>query len=162
MSNVDLYTLLGCDATSTTDQILAEFRSKVREIHPDKMEAAQKSEAEVLFHELNYAKEVLCNPSKRQHYDLFLRMGEPLNVSLKEWMENQDRLQQTLHWANQTNESMPMLQDTNKSTSAAGPSSCKSELEQTGSQDTSFQLHSTSPANNYPRRFEAGPVTTVQ
>ena len=32
----DYYELLGCDELSTTEQINAEFRHKVRKFHPDK------------------------------------------------------------------------------------------------------------------------------
>ncbi|KAI1716608.1 dnaJ domain-containing protein [Ditylenchus destructor] len=144
MSQENLYTLLGCDATSTSEQILAEYRARVREIHPDKMEATQKAEAERLFHELTYAKDILSDPSKRQHYDLFLRMGGPLNLTLKEWMENQDKLQQTLHWATHAAESTPMLEPSTSSN--VTPSTCKSELEEAGS--------FVAGERHYPRRFE--------
>uniref|UniRef100_A0A7E4V9G0 J domain-containing protein n=1 Tax=Panagrellus redivivus TaxID=6233 RepID=A0A7E4V9G0_PANRE len=100
MSN--LYALLGCAPSSTTEQIQAEFRSRVVNMHPDKFDSPEdKARAEESFRDLYTAKDILCDPSKRKHYDMYLTMGS--QMPLKEWMDNQNKLQQTLHWAAPTN-----------------------------------------------------------
>ena len=43
-SKEDYYSLLGCDQSSSPEQILAEYRVRAKELHPDKR--AQKEEGE--------------------------------------------------------------------------------------------------------------------
>uniref|UniRef100_A0AC34FNQ2 J domain-containing protein n=1 Tax=Panagrolaimus sp. ES5 TaxID=591445 RepID=A0AC34FNQ2_9BILA len=103
-----LYEILGCNSSATVEQILAEYRVRVIGAHPDKIiDENEKAEAQKRFHTLQYAKEILCDPSKRKHYDTYLAMGS--RMPLKEWMDNQDKLQQTLHWASPT-QAQPMLE----------------------------------------------------
>uniref|UniRef100_A0AC34PV26 J domain-containing protein n=1 Tax=Panagrolaimus sp. JU765 TaxID=591449 RepID=A0AC34PV26_9BILA len=102
-----LYDVLGCSRQATCEQILAEYRAKVTAVHPDKFPDEEKSEAQEKFRELQNAKEILCNPTKRRHYDAYLALGT--SMSLNEWMQNQEKLQQTLHWAS-SNTSPQMIE----------------------------------------------------
>ena len=36
--NEDLFDIIGCDETASTEQIKAEYRHRVRKLHPDKVE----------------------------------------------------------------------------------------------------------------------------
>src|SRR4051812_39665557 len=91
-----LYSLLGCDRSASVEQIMSEYRVRVIEVHPDKVQTDSSHQ----FHQLQYAKKVLTEPSTRRHYDLFLSMGgsEAVGMSLEEWMDNKEKLQQVIHW----------------------------------------------------------------
>ncbi|KAI6176366.1 J domain-containing protein [Aphelenchoides bicaudatus] len=89
----NLYEVLGCSPNSTTEQIQAEYKVRVLQVHPDK----QQDKGDEGFQLLQRAKEILTNPSKRKHYDTYLSIGSEL--PLNEWMTNQERFQQTFHWA---------------------------------------------------------------
>ncbi|CAD5220851.1 unnamed protein product [Bursaphelenchus xylophilus] len=93
MNKEDLYSILGCTSAATTEQILTEYKARVRQFHPDKKDGTDSE-----FCRLQRAKEILTDPSKRRHYDTYLAMGT--GMPLDEWMEHRERLQQTLHWAN--------------------------------------------------------------
>uniref|UniRef100_A0A914DLD8 J domain-containing protein n=1 Tax=Acrobeloides nanus TaxID=290746 RepID=A0A914DLD8_9BILA len=107
--NINLYELLGCNKTSTPDQINAEYKARVRDFHPDKVDDSEKETAERQFRLLTTAKDILCDQNKRKHYDMYLSMGS--QMSLKEWMDNQEKLQQTMHWV-QLKEPTPMIAGT--------------------------------------------------
>ncbi|KAE9556137.1 hypothetical protein FO519_000625 [Halicephalobus sp. NKZ332] len=111
----DLYELLGCSRQATTDQIIAEYRVRVVSVHPDKFPDQDRKGAQEKFNELQYAKEILCDPSKRRHYDAYLALGSAM--PLQEWMENQEKLQQTMHWA-ANNSSPQMIEPSSKSNPA--------------------------------------------
>lgn len=89
-----LYDILGCTPQSTPSQILAEYRVRVLDTHPDKKSFIKSKENDIEFCELTKAKDILTTPALKQHYDLYLQMGSNLNMSLDEWMNNRDKLQQ--------------------------------------------------------------------
>lgn len=97
-----------------SEQILAEYRAKVTAVHPDKCPDEEKSKAQEEFRELQKAKDILCNPTKRRHYDAYLALGT--SMPLNEWMENQEKFQQTLHWAS-SDVSTQMIEHPNQSDS---------------------------------------------
>lgn len=66
---------------------MAEYRVKVLIAHPDKQNGQNED-----FQQLQYAKEILTDPTKRKHYDAYLSIGSAL--PLNEWMSNQERLKQ--------------------------------------------------------------------
>ncbi|XP_050433266.1 J domain-containing protein [Adelges cooleyi] len=92
----DFYALLGCDLTSTVEQINAEFKVRALQYHPDK-NAGDKTSEEI-FQKLNEAKETLCDPEKRATYDKWKNSG--VAVSYKTWLNNKEHFQQSMHWAN--------------------------------------------------------------
>ncbi|XP_034631374.1 dnaJ homolog subfamily C member 12 isoform X2 [Trachemys scripta elegans] len=88
----DYYILLGCDELSTVEQILAEFKVKALECHPDKHPGNPKAVEN--FQKLQQAKEILTNEESRACYDYWRRskitipfqQWEALNNSIKTFM----------------------------------------------------------------------------
>ncbi|KAK0397974.1 hypothetical protein QR680_002369 [Steinernema hermaphroditum] len=120
----NLYGLLGCSKSSTPEQIMAEYRARVRDYHPDKV-SPQELEATKKFQKLLYAKEILTNPSKRYLYDMWLSMGE--GTSLEQWMANKERVAQTMHWANTSPTPMLKPSESQSTTAAHGPQWSRAE-----------------------------------
>uniref|UniRef100_A0A183BWJ9 J domain-containing protein n=1 Tax=Globodera pallida TaxID=36090 RepID=A0A183BWJ9_GLOPA len=98
----DLYEVIGCPKSASKEQILAEYRLKVLALHPDKVggggggseERLSEYEANKQFQQLQ---EVLVDPKKREHYDLWTLLGGR-QIALKDWMDSQDKIRQTIHW----------------------------------------------------------------
>uniref|UniRef100_A0A8C3YW01 DnaJ homolog subfamily C member 12 n=1 Tax=Catagonus wagneri TaxID=51154 RepID=A0A8C3YW01_9CETA len=67
----DYYELLGCDELSSVEQILAEFKIRALECHPDKH--PENSQAVETFQKLQKAKEILTNEASRARYDHWRR-----------------------------------------------------------------------------------------
>ncbi|KAL7075142.1 hypothetical protein ACQ4LE_005950 [Meloidogyne hapla] len=98
----NLYQIIGCSKNATFDQILVEYKQKALQLHPDKINSENISEDEIKenFQKLQFAKDILTNPQKRKHYDLWMDVGFS-EFSLQDWMNNQEKIQQTLHWGQQ-------------------------------------------------------------
>ncbi|KAG8435256.1 hypothetical protein GDO86_013272 [Hymenochirus boettgeri] len=64
----DYYSLLGCDELSTVEQILAEYKVRALECHPDKHPGNQKAVED--FQKLQQAKETLANEESRSQYSM--------------------------------------------------------------------------------------------
>ncbi|XP_046993947.1 dnaJ homolog subfamily B member 9-like [Schistocerca americana] len=62
------YDLLGVDKSATTADIKKAFRKLALHYHPDKNKDPAAGEK---FQEISHAYEVLSDPQKRQHYDVF-------------------------------------------------------------------------------------------
>ncbi|XP_025898452.1 dnaJ homolog subfamily C member 12 isoform X1 [Nothoprocta perdicaria] len=77
----DYYNLLGCDELSTVEQILAEFKIKALECHPDKHPGDPK--AVESFQKLQQAKEILANEESRAHYDYWRR--SKIAIPFQQW-----------------------------------------------------------------------------
>uniref|UniRef100_A0A2K5EAF0 DnaJ heat shock protein family (Hsp40) member C12 n=1 Tax=Aotus nancymaae TaxID=37293 RepID=A0A2K5EAF0_AOTNA len=119
----DYYTLLGCDELSSVEQILAEFKVRALECHPDKhpenSKAGVKSEClarlpasfahislqnEVslprtveTFQKLQKAKEILTNEESRAHYDHWRR--SQISMPFQQWEALNDSVKTSMHWA---------------------------------------------------------------
>ncbi|KFD46749.1 hypothetical protein M514_12376 [Trichuris suis] len=78
-SDKDYYAVLGCDETSSTEQIIAEYRVRALRLHPDKT-----GNTHAQFAALSQAKEVLSNPEKRKAYNAWRRC--PGFMSFEEWL----------------------------------------------------------------------------
>ncbi|EFP04778.1 hypothetical protein CRE_29872 [Caenorhabditis remanei] len=93
-----LYQLLGCDEKSTTDQIIAEYRARVRDFHPDKVSKNDDSTGSTeKFIEIQNAYSILTSESRRKAYDSWLH--SPFPVSFEEFTKSQDTYQMSTHWA---------------------------------------------------------------
>lgn len=69
MDRITYYHVLGVSSDASDDEILAAFRRRVKEWHPD---ICDHSDAEERMREINRAAEVLCDPERRKRYDLAL------------------------------------------------------------------------------------------
>ena len=104
----DYYKVLGCDRTSTKDQIIAEYKARVRNIHPDKMHHNNKPVDDVEngknepelhktgFAEFHEAYRVLSTDPNRVKYDRYLASG--LNIDYQTW-QTMNAHRRVLHWA---------------------------------------------------------------
>ncbi|KAI6214516.1 J domain-containing protein [Aphelenchoides besseyi] len=109
----NLYQILGCTTSSTTEQILAEYRARARQLHPDKQ----------------------SEPSNEfQH----------LHIPLVEWMNNQDKLKQTMHWGASTNPILALPQQ---------PVSIESPRQSSSTFENSWERHKSSTINAF-RNYE--------
>ncbi len=67
----DLYLVLGIDPDEKPDAIQERFRFLAQAYHPDKFSSQKQKElAEEEFKKINYAYQILSNPTKRADYDL--------------------------------------------------------------------------------------------
>uniref|UniRef100_A0A5F9DV41 DnaJ heat shock protein family (Hsp40) member C12 n=1 Tax=Oryctolagus cuniculus TaxID=9986 RepID=A0A5F9DV41_RABIT len=121
----DYYTLLGCDELSSVEQILAEFKVRALECHPDKHPENSKADAvksecvsRVLtsfahmsislhnesgnrtvetFQKLQKAKEILTNEESRARYDHWRR--SQMSIPFQQWEALTDSVKTSMHWA---------------------------------------------------------------
>ncbi|XP_059518564.1 dnaJ homolog subfamily C member 12 isoform X2 [Myotis daubentonii] len=91
----DYYTLLGCDELSSVEQILAEFKVRALECHPDKH--PENSQAVETFQKLQKAKEILTNEESRARYDHWRR--SQIAMSFQQWEALSDSVKTSMHWA---------------------------------------------------------------
>lgn len=94
-STEDYYTLLGCDELSSVEQILAEFKVRALECHPDKH--PENSKAVEMFQKLQKAKEILTNEESRARYDHWRR--SQISMPFQQWEALSDSVKTSMHWA---------------------------------------------------------------
>ncbi|XP_004470563.1 dnaJ homolog subfamily C member 12 [Dasypus novemcinctus] len=91
----DYYILLGCDELSSVEQILAEFKIRALECHPDKH--PENSKAVETFQKLQKAKEILTNEESRARYDHWRR--SQISIPFQQWEALSDSVKTSMHWA---------------------------------------------------------------
>ncbi|XP_010373727.1 dnaJ homolog subfamily C member 12 [Rhinopithecus roxellana] len=91
----DYYTLLGCDELSSVEQILAEFKVRALECHPDKH--PENPKAVETFQKLQKAKEILTNEESRARYDHWRR--SQMSMPFQQWEALNDSVKTSMHWA---------------------------------------------------------------
>ncbi|CAI4225417.1 unnamed protein product [Auanema sp. JU1783] len=96
------YDLLGCDESSSAEQITAEYRSKVRSLHPDK---ARNVEGHDDFTRFQAAYSVLNDTKRRKLYDSWLSC--PIQMNFESFEQNSDSIRQSMHWV--TPKTVPMI-----------------------------------------------------
>ncbi|VDK22973.1 unnamed protein product [Anisakis simplex] len=86
----ELYAILGCAKTATIPQILAEYRARVRDFHPDTSDSAasEPKHTNERFIKLQQAKEILTDDRKKRIYDQWLNSS--LAIPWRVWMDNSE------------------------------------------------------------------------
>nr|AAI42112.1 DNAJC12 protein [Bos taurus] len=105
----DYYTLLGCDELSSVEQILAEFKVRALECHPDKH--PENSKAVETFQKLQKAKDILTNEASRARYDHWRR--SQMSMSFQQWEALSDSVKMSMHWAVRGKKD-PMLEESDQ------------------------------------------------
>ncbi|KAM3912670.1 dnaJ homolog subfamily C member 12 [Leptodactylus fuscus] len=108
----DYYSLLGCDELSTVEQIIAEYKVRALERHPDKHPSDHKAVED--FQKLQQAKDILTNEESRAHYDYWRR--SKIMIPFRQWEALNDSIKMSMHWAVK-NKKEAMLEAPDKSSS---------------------------------------------
>ncbi|CAL2040762.1 unnamed protein product [Caenorhabditis brenneri] len=142
-----LYQILGCNERSTTEQIIAEYRARVRDFHPDKLSKNESPEGlNEKFLELQNAYTVLTSESRRKTYDSWLH--SPFPVSFEDFTKSQDTFQMSTHWANpKTQPSIAAMPSEKKSESSN--KSFSETLESRWPESDRYQSSAASAFRNY-------------
>ncbi|KAL0964224.1 hypothetical protein UPYG_G00321060 [Umbra pygmaea] len=101
----DYYGLLGCDESSSAEQIANEYRVRALACHPDKHPQNPKAVEE--FQKLQEAKEILCNEKSRRNYDIWKRSG--ITLPFQAWLSLGDSVKTSMHWTVRSKKE-PMLE----------------------------------------------------
>jgi len=95
--NEDYYGLLGCDSSASTEQIIAEYKARAKNCHPDRNSAEAQSHSREKFQHLLQAKEVLTDPQERSLYDAWRSAGMAMRYSA--WRNLKASVRSSMHWA---------------------------------------------------------------
>lgn len=98
-----------CVCFMQVEQILAEYKVRALECHPDKHPGNQKAVEE--FQKLQQAKDTLTNEESRAQYDYWRR--SKIKIPFAQWEALQDSLKMSMHWAVK-NKKEAMLEAANK------------------------------------------------
>ncbi|CAG2116528.1 unnamed protein product [Medioppia subpectinata] len=94
-SKEDYYQTLGCDYSSSLEQITCEYKSRALVLHPDKQNNKESDES---FKQLVKAKEILTDPQKRKQYDRWRTSG--IDITFEEWNRLGKGVHTSMHWRN--------------------------------------------------------------
>ncbi|CAG8724563.1 6984_t:CDS:2, partial [Cetraspora pellucida] len=89
----DLYEILGCTSSCTTEQISTEYKKRALNCHPDKV---KDENAKKKFYQLSTAYNILTDEIERSQYDRW-RTGS-IKIPYKMWREMVMRRGHTVHW----------------------------------------------------------------
>ncbi|XP_075697541.1 dnaJ homolog subfamily C member 12 isoform X2 [Rhinoderma darwinii] len=81
--------------SESVEQIIAEYKVRALECHPDKHPGNEKAVKE--FQKLQQAKDTLINEENRAHYDYWRR--SKLMIPFSQWEALHDSMKMSMHWA---------------------------------------------------------------
>ncbi|CAF0886877.1 unnamed protein product [Brachionus calyciflorus] len=105
---LNFYEILGCDRSSTKEQINTEYKIRALKLHPDKNLTDENSQNQ--FKILLEAKETLLDTKLREKYDLWLNTD--FGMSWNEWKRFTEKNNPVFHWVYQKPE--PMIKSLNE------------------------------------------------
>lgn len=122
----DYYALLGCDELSSVEQILAEFKVRALECHPDKH--PENSKAVETFQKLQKAKEILSHAESRARYDHWRRSR--MSMPFEQWEALADSVKTSMHWAVRSKKDL-MLEGSGQTFTSTVPNEGRREQRET-------------------------------
>lgn len=122
----DYYALLGCDELSSVEQILAEFKVRALDCHPDKH--PENPKAVETFQKLQKAKEILSHAESRARYDHWRR--SQMAMPFEQWEALADSVRTSMHWAVRSKKDL-MLEGSDQTFTNAVPNKERSEQGET-------------------------------
>lgn len=94
----DFYVVLGCDESSSLEQITKEYHVRAKLYHPDRLKGDVDDKGKEMFRKINKAYEILSNEDTRKCYDSWRRVG--LDMPFDNWLALQSRFKSSLHFKN--------------------------------------------------------------
>lgn len=126
----DYYALLGCDELSSVEQILAEFKVRALDCHPDKH--PENPKAVETFQKLQKAKEILSHAESRARYDHWRR--SQMAMPFEQWEALADSVRTSMHWAVRSKKDL-MLEGSDQTFTNTVPNKERSEQGETKRRD---------------------------
>jgi curved DNA-binding protein CbpA len=90
----DYYAILNCNEHSTKEQIIAEFRRRSLECHPDRFPGDETKYREFIM--LKKAYDVLKDDNERKEYDKWRRLG--IQIPYEMWRILPKEAHSSIHW----------------------------------------------------------------
>ncbi|GIY84422.1 j domain-containing protein [Caerostris darwini] len=141
----DFYILLGCDETSSIEQILAEYKILSLKYHPDKNPGDPNAVSR--FQKLKKAKEILTDPEKRCLYDKWRRSG--FAMCFDQFSNLNKAAHTSVHWTCKKQKDLMLENACN-----VGEPSCIAQEEETNEKDfCKCKAWERDPANEVLRKF---------
>ncbi|GBM21639.1 J domain-containing protein [Araneus ventricosus] len=141
----DFYSLLGCDESSSIEQILTEYRTLSLKYHPDKNQGDPNAVSR--FQKLLKAKEILTDTDKRSIYDKWHRSG--FAIPFEQFLNLNKACHTSCHWVNKKQKDL-MLENTCNENEA----SCAKTNEPVSAEDScKCKAWERDPANEVLRKF---------
>ena len=97
--DLSFYACLNCVASSSVEQIKAEYRELAKQFHPDKQEARKNTDGydDKRITRINRAYKVLSNKDSREKYDAYL--ASELSISWEDFQNLGEHANEGMHWA---------------------------------------------------------------
>ncbi|CAG8459012.1 3629_t:CDS:2 [Scutellospora calospora] len=90
----NLYEILGCTSSCTTEQISAEYKKRALNCHPDKVKKDENTEKQ--FYQLSTAYTILTDDVERSQYDKW--RSSSIKIPYKMWKDLVIKKGHTIHW----------------------------------------------------------------
>lgn len=137
----DFYSLLGCDESSSCEQITKEYHIRAKVYHPDRIsDEEERLKAESMFTKLNRAHEILSNEETRQSYDSWRRSG--LKMPFDDWLGLHKRMKPSLHFRDPPKQLSLPADRVDPQTESQEKSKSKEHFQSSGSAHSHIQFRS--------------------
>lgn len=142
----DFYSLLGCDESSSCEQITKEYHIRAKVYHPDRIsDEEERLKAESMFTKLNRAHEILSNEETRQSYDSWRRSG--LKMPFDDWLGLHKRMKPSLHFRDPPKQ-LSLPTDIDSQSESQEKAKSKEHFQSSGSTHSHIQFRSGNTSYN--------------